>query len=140
MVDTDMKVSLYSPERPLAEVTADNLQVPGILGYMGVKPGHTALISELGMGELKIEGGDAGSEHHYFVSGGYVEIAGNEVKVLVDVVERIEEIDLDRAEKSEKRAFERLEEKSDLKLDISRALAALERAKARRKLAQSKSS
>lgn len=132
-----MQVHLYSPERPLADVSASYLQVPGALGYLGIMPGHTAMISELAVGELKIEGGDAGAGNHtYFVSGGYVEVVDDSVKVLVDIVEHPDEIDLDRAAAAEKRAAKRLAEGSDLAVDIGRALAALERAKARQKLAK----
>jgi F-type H+-transporting ATPase subunit epsilon len=134
-----MHVNLYSPEKPLAEVSANYLQVPGVLGYMGIMPGHTALISELGIGELKIEGGEAGVHHTYFVSGGYLEVVDDNIKVLVDTVEHLDAIDISRAAAAEERAKKRLAEKSDLVVDIARALAALERAKARQKLAQRKS-
>jgi F-type H+-transporting ATPase subunit epsilon len=133
-----MSVNLYSPAKPLAEVSATYLQIPGILGYMGIMPGHTALISELGIGELRIEGGDAGKGHTYFVSGGYLEVLDNNIKVLVDSVEHCDDIDVGRAKEAEERAIKRLAEKSDLDLDIARALAALERAKARQKLVQQK--
>ncbi|MEZ4742877.1 MAG: ATP synthase F1 subunit epsilon [Bdellovibrionota bacterium] len=131
-----MKISLYSPERPIAEVEADHLLVPGVLGYMGIKPDHTALISELGVGELRIDGAKSAGDFRYFVSGGYVEVLDNSVKVLVDVAEHIDEIDLSRAGESEMRAQKRLDDKSDIKVDIARALGALERAKARKKLAE----
>jgi F-type H+-transporting ATPase subunit epsilon len=64
-----------------------------------------------------------------------MEVADNQVKVLVDVVERIEEIDIERAEKAELRAEKRLAEPNSVQIDLARALASLERAKARKKLA-----
>lgn len=131
-----LQVNLYSPEKPLAEISADYVHLPGAQGYLGILPGHTALISELGVGELRITGGNAGSSHAYFISGGYIEVLDDQVKILVDVVERHDEIDVDRAISAEDRAKKRLEDKADLAVDIARALAALERAKARRKLAQ----
>ena len=42
-----MLLQLVSPERMLAEEEVDEVQVPGRNGYMGILPGHAALLSEL---------------------------------------------------------------------------------------------
>lgn len=129
-----LKISLLSPERIVAELSATSLKVPAFDGLIEVLPGHTAMLSKLGSGGLEIRGIDAGEEEEFFISGGYLEVVDNKVKILVDVVERVGEIDLERAERSRKRAEERLK---DQKADIARALAALERAKARQRLVES---
>ncbi len=51
---------------------------------MGILPGHAALLSELGEGELSITSG--GQTDSYNITGGYVEVRDNHVRVLADRV------------------------------------------------------
>lgn len=136
-MNNKLQVSLYSPERPLANVSVDQLVIPASEGYMGILPGHTALITMLGSGVLTLEGSNI-DENKYFVSGGYVEVIDDKVRVLVDIIERKDEIDASRADASALRAVKRLESKESLQIDIYRALASLERAKARKALKEMK--
>lgn len=128
-----LQVKLLSPVKPLANLEVNYISVPGVEGYIGVKPGHAALISELKTGIVTVEG--SGQSLHYFISGGYLEVFENKVAVLVDVIEQPHDIDLERAQEAEKRAVARLQDTTNLDLDIGRALASLERARARLKLA-----
>jgi F-type H+-transporting ATPase subunit epsilon len=52
---------------------------------MGILPGHAALLSELGAGDLSIT--VAGKVEKHKVSGGYVEVRDDHVRVLADSVE-----------------------------------------------------
>jgi F-type H+-transporting ATPase subunit epsilon len=52
---------------------------------MGILPGHAALLSELGQGELSYT--LAGKTERLKIFGGYVEIRDNHVRVLADKVE-----------------------------------------------------
>ncbi len=136
MMTEQMNVRILAPERPLLSVKASHLKVPGSLGEMGILPEHAHLISELKFGELTVEGGDVSGVEKYFVSGGYVEVTKEQVTVLVDVIERAEEIDLSRAQAAEKRAQKRIDDQSpEEPIDLPRALESLARAKARQKLA-----
>lgn len=121
----ELQVSIVSPSRIVAKATTDYLQVPSINGYLGIMPGHTAYVTELGLGELKI--GQNGES--FFISGGYLDVHDDKVTVMVDVAERPSEIDKIRAESAKKRALDRLEKK--VEVDIMRAQAALARAQAR---------
>jgi F0F1-type ATP synthase epsilon subunit len=47
---------------------------------------------------------DGPTKETYFVAGGYVDVADDQVTVLVDVVEKAGDIDRDRAEKAEPRS------------------------------------
>jgi len=129
-----LKVRVLSPEAILFDGESYSVTVPTKLGYIGILSNHNPLLSAIGIGQLELHHETNGRK--FFVSGGYVEVLGNVVTVLVDVVEEIAKIDVSRAEAAETRAKERLMEKKAQDLDIARALAALERAKARRKLAQ----
>ncbi len=122
----ELQVSVLSPSKIVAKATTSYLQVPGINGYLGILPGHTSFVTELGVGELKI---GEGNKEVYFVSGGYLDVNNDKVTVMVDVAEHLPQIDRKRAEEAKKRALQRLEQKTDI--DVVRAQAALMRAQVR---------
>ncbi len=122
----ELQVSVLSPSKIVAQATTSYLQVPGINGYLGILPGHTSFVTELGVGELKI---GEGNKEVYFVAGGYLDVNNDKVTVMVDVAELLPQIDRKRAEEAKNRALQRLEQKVDI--DIGRAQAALMRAQVR---------
>ena len=65
--------------------TVESVQIPGADGYMGILPGHAALLSELGKGDLSYVAG--GKTETLKINGGYVEVRDNHVRVLADRVE-----------------------------------------------------
>ncbi len=79
-----LKVEIATPEKLIASQSAESAQIPGKDGYMGILPGHAALLSELGEGELSFT--LSGATERYKVSGGYVEIRDNHVRVLADKI------------------------------------------------------
>ena len=83
MADT-FEIEIATPEKLIVRQAAETAQIPGKDGYMGILPGHAALLSELGQGELSITSG--GRTDSYNVTGGYVEIRDNHVRVLADRV------------------------------------------------------
>lgn len=78
------QIEITTPEKLVASKQADYAEVPGKDGYLGILPGHAALLSELGSGELKVTSG--GKTESFSVSGGYVEVRDNHVRVLADSV------------------------------------------------------
>ena len=62
------------------------------------------------------------------ISGGFVEVGREQVAVLAETAERIEEIDVARAEAARQRAEERLARAREERVDVARAEAALARA------------
>ena len=79
-----LELEVAIPEKQLVSTTADSVQVPGADGYLGILPGHAALLSELGSGELSYVSG--GKTETLKISGGYVEVRDNYVRVLADKV------------------------------------------------------
>lgn len=130
----ELRVMVLTPERPLLEVRAKHVNVPGREGYLGILPGHAGLVAEMGIGELLVEEvgvqGANARAIRYFVSGGYLEVTANRVQVLASVAEERGGIDRKRAEKALERALARLGEKSST-LDTARAELAAARARAR---------
>jgi F-type H+-transporting ATPase subunit epsilon len=49
-------------------------------GELGVAPGHSPFIGRLGYGELRVTEGD--KTKRYYVGGGFVEVAKNQVSIL----------------------------------------------------------
>jgi F-type H+-transporting ATPase subunit epsilon len=78
------QIEITTPEKLVTSRQVDYAEIPGKDGYLGILPGHTALLSELGTGELKVTSG--GKTESFSVSGGYLEIRDNHVRVLADSV------------------------------------------------------
>ena len=124
-----LTVEVITGERSLfSESGVDMVSAPGAEGTLGILPNHAALISTLDAGELIIRKG--GNEDRMVVFGGFIEVLFNKVLVLADSAERIDEIDIDRAEKARERAAESLRNRKEL-TDIAAEEAALKRAAVR---------
>ena len=95
--------------------------------YIGVLPGHAALLGELGFGLLSYT--TAGQSHNVVVHGGWVEINGSHTRVLCSAAEMPDQIDLERAKKALERARHRLISSGEF--DIARAMESEMRAAAR---------
>jgi F-type H+-transporting ATPase subunit epsilon len=119
---TSLQLQVASGERELVNAVVDEVQIPGSEGYFGVLPGHTPLLALLGAGEFWYR---QGQEKHYLaLAYGFAEIQPDRVTVLAQVAERVEEIDVVRAEAAKKRAEERLARPS-MEMDAERARIAL---------------
>ena len=123
-----------SPERPLAEFEADQVRAPGEEGEMGIFPGHMAMVSALKPGVLSVWESGSRTPVHYYVGGGYLQIIEDRATVLAEVIDTAGELDRARAEAAAQRALQRLARTTDAATDIGRALNALGRAKARKRL------
>src|SRR6516162_9356000 len=125
MAEGIIDLTIVTPERSVVHEQADELQIPGAEGYLGVLPGHAPLFSELKVGEVGYRKG----ETWFFlaVAWGFVEVQSNQVRILAETAERAQEIDVDRANRAKQRAEERISKGGD-DVDYRRALVALERA------------
>jgi F-type H+-transporting ATPase subunit epsilon len=111
----------------------DIVLAPGIEGQLGILPNHAPLITQLSIGELRTRAGD--EEYAFAVHGGFMHVLPDEVIVLADVAERVEEIDVERAEAARQRALEMLE-KSPPPEERRLTETALRRSRVRLKLAR----
>ena len=82
----------------------------GSLGYLGIALGHAPLITELKPGPIRLikQGGEA---EVFYISGGYLEVQPNMVKVLADTVQRAADLDEASAQEAVKAAEKALNEK-----------------------------
>jgi F-type H+-transporting ATPase subunit epsilon len=120
-----LRVEVVTAERVVYQVDdADMVIASGAEGTLGILPRHAPLVSLLSMGEMRVKRGR--EEDSLTIFGGFLEVANNVVRVLADVAERAEEIDLARAEEARQRALARLRERR-ADIDRRRAEMALRR-------------
>ncbi|MBI4262401.1 ATP synthase F1 subunit epsilon [Candidatus Uhrbacteria bacterium] len=94
---------IVSPERIVFEDDVDQVTIPTKDGEITVLPNHLPLVAALQAGELLIKTGAA--RIPMAISGGFVEVQPkSQVIVLADTAEKVEEIDLERAEAARQRA------------------------------------
>jgi F-type H+-transporting ATPase subunit epsilon len=132
MADT-FKLEVVTPERQVVLETVNEAQIPVLGGYIGVLPGHTPLLAEMGIGELSYHVGNRVLSCTAF--GGFVEVLADRVIVLADTAERAEEINVARAEAARDRAQKLLSNPNDPNIDWKSAEEALKRALVRLQVA-----
>ncbi len=76
------RFELVSPERSLASLEAEVVDLPGVEGDMAAMRDHAALITTLKPGLVKVKS-DRGTTE-FFVSGGFVDIAAERTIVLAE--------------------------------------------------------
>ena len=123
---SELNLEIITPEKPIFKDQVDVITVPGTLGGFQILKDHAPLISSFEIGIIKVK--KDSSETYYTTAGGTVEVDKNKVLILADSIEKVEQIDKDRAEKAKERAEERLRKKHEEDIDEARARGALNRA------------
>ncbi len=135
MADT-FQLEIVTPEKKVVDTAAEEVQIPGKNGYLGILPGHAPLITELAVGEVKFHAG--GEVQHLAVAWGFAEVLPEKVTILAESAERPDEIDVERARKAKERAEQRLTG-GDANVDVERALNAIHKAETRLEVAEQRS-
>ncbi len=105
-MDGKLKFEVATPERLVIDGSVDEVVLPSVEGYMGVRPGHAPLLAKLDLGEIAYR---SGQETKYVAtSGGFAEVLRESVRVLAETAEPAEEIDVERAEHSKAKAEEQM--------------------------------
>ena len=125
MAQDSLHIELATPASKSSIGEAQSCSAPGVLGKFQILPNHTAFVSELATGEVKVD--LSGRARYFAITGGYLEVVDNKVLLLLEAAEAAEDIDVARAEQAKERAEHRLHS-TDPAVDISRAQAALSRA------------
>ena len=125
-MEKSFRVEIYTPSGKYLSTEADFLRVKSSVSVLGILPNHAPLITTLEICPLMIRNGK--NETNYAISGGILNIKKDHtVVLLVNAIERSDEIDVARAKDAQRRAQERIESRNE-EVDISRAKAALSRA------------
>ncbi len=129
------QLEIVTPTKLLVKELAEEAQIPGASGFLGILPGHAPLLTELAVGVITYRAG--GSAHSLSVAWGFAEVLPDKVTILAEAAERPQEIDVERAEKAKSRAEQRLKS-NDPQVDYTRAEDALQRAGNRLDVAKGK--
>lgn len=123
-----MLVNIVSAESEIYSGEAEMLFAPAVQGEVGIAPGHSALLTRLAAGEVRVKRPD-GSEEGYYVSGGILEVQPHVVSVLSDTAVRARDLDEAAAQEARRAAEEALADRS-AEIDYAKARAELAEAMA----------
>ena len=117
-------LEIYTPYGKYFDRYVEEVIVPTEEYVLGILPGHAPLIAKIRLGKLEII--REGEKTIYAHAEGLINVKKDCVTILVDSIERKDEIDIGRAKEAKKRAEERLQQ--PLNIDVERATKALIRA------------
>ena len=86
-----MTLEILTPEKKLFNGEVYGVQMPGISGSFEVLENHAPLVSALKSGRLKVIKDKQNHLANYDIQGGFVEVLGNKVTVLVEGAIAVEE-------------------------------------------------
>jgi len=92
-----IELEIVTPDRLLVHEHVESVEIPGKAGCIGVLPGHAPLITELTIGEISYK--HKGTTEHLSVAWGFAEVLPEKVTILAQTAERVQDIDVKRAEK-----------------------------------------
>ncbi len=120
-----LTLEIATPDRLVLSEEVDEVIMPGIEGYLGVRQGHAPLLTQLDVGEISFRKGS--TEQFLACSGGFTEVQPDRVSVLAQTAELADEIDVERARTAQSEAEAQL--KTDLEgHELQRAEVRLKRA------------
>ena len=117
-------LEIYTPYSKYFDCYVNELVIQTEEYVLGILPNHAPLVAKVKIGKMEII--QNGERKCYANGEGLINVKKDGVTVLVNNIERKDEIDIDRAKEAKKRAEERLRE--PLNIDVERAIRALNRA------------
>ena len=92
---SDLHVMIVTPEDTVLDTRADFVALPLFDGELGVATRHSPLVGRLQSGELRIRHGQQTAR--YYVEGGFVQVADNEVAVMTGRAQVADSVDTEAA-------------------------------------------
>jgi F-type H+-transporting ATPase subunit epsilon len=102
LLPTKLTLEVVTPVGLHLREEVDEVVAPGEEGYFGVLPGHTPLLTTLGLGEITYRVGTRTS--HLTCFWGFCEVLPDRVNILAEIGELPGDIDVGRAEEARNRA------------------------------------
>ncbi|HUG55230.1 MAG TPA: ATP synthase F1 subunit epsilon [Vicinamibacteria bacterium] len=103
---TKIVLEVVTPTGLLLREEVEEVIAPGEDGYFGVRPGHTPLLSTLGLGEIQYR---VRGQWLFLTSfWGFCEVLPDRVNILAEIGERPQDIDRARAEAARDQALARM--------------------------------
>jgi F-type H+-transporting ATPase subunit epsilon len=119
-------VDIVSAEAKIFSGLAEMVVATGDLGELGIFPGHTALITAIKPGTVRVVA-QGGKEFVYYVSGGILEVQPNKISILADTIVRAAELDEAQALLAKQEA-ERILANKKAGIDVTSAIVQLSEA------------
>lgn len=107
-----LTLEIVTPEAKVYSDVIDTVVIPTVQGEIGILPGHIPLLAQVTEGELRVSKG-AGTQL-LVVSGGFVQIDGDRVRVLAQHAITEEKIDEHAVEAALKRAEQQVKDAKDI--------------------------
>ena len=130
----EIDLLVVTPQGPRLNVKASRVTIPTFEGELQAGANHTPVVTALQAGWLAVVSSSKATQR-YYIDKGYASLGASKIVVTTEVFEEQKDLDTKRARESQKRALQRLGDRSG-SVDVVRALESLERAKARLRLKQ----
>ncbi|MFC3283903.1 F0F1 ATP synthase subunit epsilon [Litchfieldella rifensis] len=117
------KCEIVSAEASIFSGEVEQVIAAGVMGDLGILPGHAPLLTELQPGPVRVIH-DGGEEENYYVTGGFLEVQPDLVSVLADTAVRAADLDEAAAEEARQHALREIND-SSAEIDYGRAAAEL---------------
>ena len=98
-----LSLEVVTPYRTVLIEDVESVTLPGIEGELGILPEHIPLLTTLDTGIISYVS-SSGNTQAIAVHWGYAQVEGNSVRVLAELAETADEIDIERAKDAEKKA------------------------------------
>lgn len=119
-----MHLDVITPTKKLLSEDIDEVVVMTPSGEIGILPHHENYVSQVIPGEMMVK--MKGKMHYFAITGGFLEVANNQVTILSDYAVHSEDIDVKQAMEAKKRAEEMLKRKGEGLTEREYALASSE--------------
>jgi len=119
-----LRLDIVSAEEAIFSGEAEMVFATGVMGELGIAPGHAPLVTALKPGNIRVMSPDTKKEEIFYVKGGLLEVQPFVVTVLADTVVRADNIDEAAALEAKARAEQALASKSS-EIDFAKATAEL---------------
>ena len=130
---SSFKLQILTPFGQYFNGEVEYLSLSNSAGVLGILPHHIPLVTDVVLGKVIVV--IKGNRHTYATTGGVLNIEKEKVTLMLNTIERSDEIDVDRAKKSKERAEKRIESGEG---NLKRAQDSLKRANNRLDVADKK--
>ena len=109
-----LTLDIVSAEQTVFSGEAAMVVVTGVLGELGIMPGHSPLLTSVKPGQIRIvkSKSEAQEEELFYISGGMLEVQPDVVTIMADTVVRAEDLDEAAAADAQEKAEEAMKEAS----------------------------
>ena len=108
-MENTFQLEIITPTKVITEGQVNYVRAESFDGQFGIMAKHTHSTIALDIGEIKVV--KNGKNIYYATNGGFADIQSESVLLLLETIERVDEIDIDRAKLSLDRAKKRLNDK-----------------------------